>query len=78
MSPCTFKSPRCRLCENVIQKHIQMILDHLFPELAGLGNVNKLSVSEFDNPCLNIYVIFSLCFSICVDVFEISIGVSHN
>ena len=48
------------------------------PELAGLGNVNKLSVSEFDNPCLNSYVIFSLCFSICVDVFEISIGVSHN
>ena len=34
-----------------------MILDNLFTELRRLENAsNKLSVSKFDNPCLNIFV----------------------
>ena len=53
-----------------------MILDNLFPELTGLGNAsNKLSVSDFDNLCLNIYVLCSLCLSNCFDVFDINIRV---
>ena len=45
-----------------------MILDNLFTELRRLENAsNKLSVSKFDNPCLNIFVLFG-----------IDTGVSYN